>query len=284
MRAVWSNAGTSPTTPWQTLSHAASALVGASSIQLLLQCGEVFPTTAPVNFTRVSDFVIASYGCQTGDMERPAIVRTGADNTRAGPVLAFNDSSLHVELVGVEVAGGEQGVSFFWSQPGTYGGFHVADSYFHNIRGLNPVPNAAEWWGAAITFAAKYAGVEVWNVTITSCLFNDSDTAYANQLTSVPATTRAFVHSLMFANNTLTHISFNTVFLDTTDAVTVANNVFMDNQPVSLFTAGACKHRWWHQLAWCTGALAIVNAAARRIGLQARRTSSWARSTHPAPL
>lgn len=104
-----------------------------------------------------------------------------------------------------------------------------------------------------------------------------SDTAYNNQLTSVPATTRAFVHNLVFANNTLTHMSFNTLFLDTTDFVTVANNVFMDNEPVSLFTAGVYGHRCCSLHAWCTGALVMCHSTGRVVGLQARRTSSWAR-------
>lgn len=202
-----------------------------------LRCSDAFVLNETVTFTHFQDITIGSYGCAGQTVDRPKIYRPNGPNS--GPVLQFNNAS-GFTLTGLEIAGAEIGLSFFFQgpPPQRYDGFTITDCYFHDIRGVNGTNHTSDWWGAAIVFAAEYAGFTASGITVANNLFNDSDTAYRNQLTDVPLTTRAYVDGLRFANNTLTGMSFNTLFLDTTTNVTVSGNVFMNNTPSTLFFAG----------------------------------------------
>lgn len=68
-------------------------------------------------------------------------------------------------------------------------------------------------------------------------LCNDSDVFYQN-IVPYAGWTRALVSGLSLDANTVTRAWFNTLFLDTTDHVSVTRNVFLRDTPGRLFAAG----------------------------------------------
>jgi len=147
------------------------------------------------------------------------------------------DNSSGITVSGIEVVGGENGLAFTFGESAEYSNFTVQDCFFNQISGLHYNASSGSWWGSAIAFAATHSGVQVSQVTIAHNLVNGSDVFYSN---SVPYAgwTRAYVTHLLIASNAITSNSYNTLFLDTTSFVSVLNNVFLDNRPTALFTAG----------------------------------------------
>jgi hypothetical protein len=138
--------------------------------------------------------------------------------------------------------GGENGVAFLFDtgpsgQPALYENFSVTDCFFSQVGGLAYNASSGSWWGAAIAFAARHAGVRVQGVTLAGNLVNGSDVFYSN---SVPYAgfTRAYVAHLNISRNAITHNSYNVLFLDTTSFVSVQGNTFLADTPPRLFVAG----------------------------------------------
>jgi hypothetical protein len=249
--AAWASfhhiAGSSPDTPLQ-----------AGDI-VLLATGDTFILDAPLNFinlagTAAAPILFSSYVLGT-QLERPSLARApaaksvvsgfqpnGAAGIRAsgarGPVVLFN-SSQGVFINGWEISGGEQGVVFFYpNATESYTDFSITDCYFHDIRGVDYDPNTGSWWGCAIAFASAAGPMTpVFNVTIAHNLANNSDTFYIN---SVPwnETTRARVSGINVDSNIVTAMSYNTLFMDSTDTFHVTRNLFLHDTPIDLFVAG----------------------------------------------
>ena len=235
------NAGTSPSAPWATLQRAAAA---AAALQpggsLLLLRGDTWTLSTAWFLSGLtgsvdSPITIGSYGASA---ERPLLQRTAP---AAGPTLTLDNSS-GIIVTGLAILGGENGVCFTHDlrsgeATSVYNGLSVTDCSFSGIRGLHYNASSGSWWGSAVAAAARHAGVYLTNVNISHNLCNDSDTFYIN---SVPYAgfTRSYVDGLTVAANTITHASYNTLFLDTTSHVAVKDNVFAHNTPAQLFVAG----------------------------------------------
>ena len=236
------NAGTSPSSAWATLQRAsaAAASLGAGDALLLLRGDEWTLSTAwflsGLSGSAAAPITLGAYGAAS---QRPLLRR--AAGAAAGPTLTIDNSS-GVAVSGLAVLGGENGVCFTHDlRPGesesVYDALSVTDCAFAGVRGLHYNASSGSWWGSAIAVAARHAGVVLTSVNISNNLCNDSDTFYIN---SVPYAgfTRSYVSGLTVAANTITHASYNTLFLDTTSHVAVAGNVFAHNTPAQLFVAG----------------------------------------------
>ena len=236
------NSGTSPSSAWATLQRASAAapLLRPGDSLLLLRGDEwTLPTawflTGLVG-SAAAPITVGAYGAA---WQRPLLRR--AAGAAAGPTLTIDNSS-GVAVAGLAVLGGENGVVFTHDlRPGesesVFDALSVTDCAFSGVRGLHYNASSGSWWGSAVAVAARHAGVVLTNVNISNNLCNDSDTFYIN---SVPYAgfTRSYVAGLTVAANTITHASYNTLFLDTTSHVAVARNVFAHNTPAQLFVAG----------------------------------------------
>jgi hypothetical protein len=237
------NSGDAPTSAWRSLervSAAAPALGAGSSINLL--AGDVWTIdtawfVTDMAGTASAPIILRAYGASS---RRPAIVRN-ASVPAAGPTITINNSS-GIVVAGLEVRGGENGLVFTndvrsGEAASTFDYFVVTDCMFSNIRGLHYNASSGSWWGSAIAVAAAHSGVTLTNVNISHNLCNASDVFYIN---SVPYSgwTRSYVAGLLVHANTITHASYNTLFLDTTAFVTISRNVFAHNTPQQLFVAG----------------------------------------------
>ena len=233
--------GTSPSAAWATLTRAAAASpsLGPGGA-ILLRRGDTWTLSTAWFLTGLrgsasSPITIGAYGPAA---QRPRLARTPP---AAGPTMTVDNSS-GVAVIGIEVVGGENGVAFTHDvRPGesesVFDALSVSDCSFSQIRGLHYNASSGSWWGSALAFAARHAGVVLTNVNVTHNLVNDSDVFYIN---SVPYAgfTRSYVSGLTVAANTITHASYNTLFLDTTSHVRIAGNVFARNTPAQLFVAG----------------------------------------------
>jgi hypothetical protein len=240
------SSGTSSTSPWRTLGRAASAtLLPGDSV--LLRMGDSWSINtswsfAGLNGTAAAPITFAAYADATSSPNRPLVARS-ADVPAAGPTLRFWQSSGLV-IDGLEIFGGENAIAFLFDVPATvphatFSNLYVADCLFRNITGLVPNATSGSWWGNAIAIAAAHAGVTVTNATIVNTVTIDSDTMYGNFVPWEPGNwTRALVSGLTMAGNTLERVSFNSVFLDTTDHVSLTRNVFRRNTPDQLFLYG----------------------------------------------
>lgn len=244
------NSGLDPQHPWASLARVASlppnTLQAGSSVLLL--SGDEFVTETAWFLTGLvgingSPITISSYTLGGGgSVERPRIVRSASGPTpRAGPTLTINNSS-GIVVAGLEIEGGENGVAFTHDLragelASTYAGFAVLDCVFLDIQGLHYNASSGSWWGSAVAFAAQHAGVTVKDVTIANNLVNNSDVFYINDV-PYGGFTRSYVVGLNISANTITHASYNTLFLDTTAFVLIADNVFSHDTPSRLFTAG----------------------------------------------
>lgn len=239
------NSGLSPSAPWQTLERAAAAapLLTAGS-SLLLRAGDEWVLSTAwfldgLAGTAAAPITISSFA-SASSVDRPRIVRN-TSTPAAGPTITCNGCA-GIVFAGLEVVGGENGIAFT-NDVGAGGGrtvydaFTVTDCAFFSIRGLHYNASSGSWWGSAIAVAAAHAGVTLTHVSITRNLCNDSDVFYIN---SVPYAgwTRSEVVGLLVQGNTITHASYNTLFLDTTSFVSVDGNVFAHNTPSQLFVAG----------------------------------------------
>jgi hypothetical protein len=248
-----SNPGTSPSAPWKTLARASqSASVLSPGSSLLLRGGDVFTLSSAIDggwtitglrggsFSDPSTLITIGAYFDSGSMpDRPLIYRPAP---AAGPAVRIDNSS-GVVVQGLEVAGGETGVAYTWDtvngNPTTYDSVGVVDCYFRDILGLAYNGTSGSWWAPAVGLTAAHAGVTVTNAVYTNSLVNASDVVYQNSVPWEPGMwTRAFVQGLDLSSNTFTHISFNSVFLDTTSHVSVASNVFLNNTPAQLFQYG----------------------------------------------
>lgn len=243
------NQGTSPSFPFASLDKV-SAL--SSSLQpgdkVLLYATDTWIIDYGWNLTMmlgtsVAPITIGSYYTQTAvtNVERP-IIQRNPHVPAVGPTILVSGST-GIVIEGISVRGGENGIAFVWdiknNQPTTYDSIQVQDCTFWDIKGLSYNGTTGSWWGSAIALAAAHAGVTVTNVAINNNLCNNSDTFYINTVPWEPGNwTRAYVFKLYMGNNTITAASFNTLFLDTTNYVTVTGNVFLRNTPSELFLYG----------------------------------------------
>jgi hypothetical protein len=231
-----SNSGLSPSTPVSTLAHAASLLTGTSDGVFLLR-GDTWELSQSWYLTGLTNLEIGSYG---PSLQRPRLSRPPLTSSRAGPTLTIdNASSIRVE--GVTIEGGENGIAFTFDHIGAgvslFTNFTVVDCFFTGIHGLNYNASSGSWWGSAIAFAARHAGVVVDGVRIQGNIVNGSDVFYSNDV-PYAGFTRAYVKNLNISGNGITQCGYNVVFLDTTSFVEVSNNVFLGDTPSQLFVAG----------------------------------------------
>jgi hypothetical protein len=250
------NPGTDPSAPWRTLARAAQVapgLVGGS--QILLRTGDVFDINSVwymrgLNGTLANPVVLSSFddrGSGVRVAERP-LIRRNASIPAPGPTITI-DASQGVSVRGLEIAGGEMGVVFTvhagaGAGEGThaaevyYDGFEVRDCFFRGIRGLAVNTSTATWWGHAIALAADApTGVNLTSVRIANNIVNDSDAFYDNRLL-IPGWNHVWVDGLDMVGNALTRVSFNSVFLDYSSRVVLANNTFSRDAPAFLFQLG----------------------------------------------
>lgn len=233
--------GISPTSPWQTLTYAATAINNgqAPNATLLLLCGDTFLLQTSAFFHNVTDgFTLSSY-CLSASQRRPVLLRPS--NSAAGPTLTF-DESTDITVRGLEIRGGEVGVAFTFCAGGQgqseyEGNLEVSDCYFEGIRGLDYNASSGNWWGASVSLAAGRWPVLVRNVRVVDNLVNGSDTFFKNEVPWQPWT-RVELSGVNISRNALTHNGYNILFLDSVSHVTVDNNVFLDNIPLQLFVAG----------------------------------------------
>jgi hypothetical protein len=233
--------GTSPTSPWQSLTRASLAVSNgqAPNATLLLLSGDTFLLETAAFFHNVTNgFTISSYSLSASE-RRPVLLRPST--SAAGPTLTI-DESTDVTIRGLEIRGGEVGIAFTFCAGGQglseyEGNLEVSDCYFEGIRGLDYNASSGNWWGASVALAAGRWPVLVRNVRVIDNLVNGSDTFFKNEV-PWPQWTRVELSGLNISRNALTHNGYNILFLDSVSHVTVESNVFLDNTPLQLFVAG----------------------------------------------
>ena len=238
------HAGTTPFEPWQTFSHATSIINSGyvTNSTLLLLSGDVFTLSTAAFFQNLNNFTLSSYSTSdmnTSLLRRPALLRPST--SAAGPTLTF-DESTNINVIGIEIQGGEVGIALTYGAggigPSSYdGNVQISDCYFEKIRGLNYNASSGSWWGSAIALAAGRWPVLIKNITITDNIVNGSDTFFKNEV-PWPPWTRAELSNVTISRNSLTKNGYNVLFLDSVSNVIVSNNVFLDNTPFELFVAG----------------------------------------------
>lgn len=254
------NDGLSPFTPFQTLYRITPSLT--ASLQpgdsILLRQQDIFILNSVWWLTNLTGnathpITIGSYSSSSSSpsstslssslsMERPLLLRN-TSLPSPGPTLTI-DNSYGLIIQGIEISGGEAGLVFTFhssndiTNPIVYPNILIQDNFIHNIRGLHPNTTNAVWWAHCIALAADYPiGANVTNLTIQNNYFNNSDAVYDNRLL-YPGWNHVYISGMNFLNNTLTHISFNTLYIDYSRNVLIQGNVLLKNAPAFLFTLG----------------------------------------------
>jgi hypothetical protein len=168
------HAGTSPLEPWQTFSHTASIINSGyvTNSTLLLLSGDVFTLSTAAFFQNLDNFTLSSYS--TSDMNisllrRPVLFRPST--FAAGPTLTF-DEATNINVIGIEIKGGEVGIAFTYGAASIYdGNIQISNCYFENIRGLNYNASSGSWWGSAIALAAGKWPILIKNIIITDMFY-----------------------------------------------------------------------------------------------------------------
>lgn len=235
-----SNPGTSPALPWRTLERV--QLVAPSlgpNDAVLLRAGDAFNISDSWYLSGMwgapgSEVVISAYVDDGAGVDRPRIWR--AEPPAHGPVITVDNSS-SVLISGLEIAGGENGIAFTYDVPGPYQDIAVTDCYLHDIR-TTVAPNASVISSSfAIGIGARLGGVVVRNVTVANNIIANCDAAYYNGL-PYAGFTRAYVAGASIRGNLLQSVAFNSIFVDTTEGVSIAGNVMLHDTPDTLFLYG----------------------------------------------
>lgn len=244
-RSSDSNAGTDPESPWRTLQHASSSAQLGPGDTINLLWGDVFmlhgndtwfftglrgTSALPVTFRAYSD-------SSAPPPVRPLLLKAPGG---WGSVMTLDNSS-GIRMQDLQLSGGDHGliVTLDVDAPSgetVYSGFHLVDLAFSHIRGLTPSTGSG-WWGAAVAFAAKHAGVVATDVLLQAISVSDSDTVFINSI-AVPGYTRVYMSGLTLTACSFTRIGYNSVFLDTLNETTIQGNVFYKDTPPYLFYAG----------------------------------------------
>ena len=206
---------------------------------------------------------MSGYADGADEQDRPVVARAAGAN-QTGILLNFHNSA-GLNVSGVEFVGAEVGLGFTFDAAaapppqGGYSNFTIEDCVFRLQQGVYYTPSSGSWWGSAIAFAREGGvGVTASSVRVAHCAFVGCDQAYTNNLPqpSFPPDewTRAFVDGLdvsegicvpaplqpslhrcrlptQFASNAMVSDSYNVLFLDTTTAVSVRDNVFLRDTP-----------------------------------------------------
>ena len=241
------NPGTSPSLPWRTLEAAvkvAPTLSGGD--QILLRGGDTFNQTSAwylegMRGSASQPVRIGAYFDDGSTVDRPRILRV--DATPAGPTLTIADSS-GVEVTGLEIVGGENGIAFSFSPPPgapspvAYDWFNVSDCWIHGVRqvGFNSSVSSAS---AAVALAANVNGstAVATRVRLSNNIFTECDKAYSTSF-PYPGWKRIYVSQVTLQSNFLSGVRFNSIFLDTTDHVLLQGNVMLHDKPDLLFLFG----------------------------------------------
>jgi hypothetical protein len=154
--------------------------------RLLLNAGDTWTATAPIAIRGwgsggSNEGPAATVGAYSTEpiatQQRPWIRRTA--EAGVGPVLSLTNCA-GLEITGLEISGGEQGVLFSYDAPRSpaWGGLVVSDCYIHGIRGTRPASGSALWWATGVGFnTTGRTDVVASNIVIVNNIFNDSDVA-----------------------------------------------------------------------------------------------------------